>query len=269
LNGHIVSTTSQNRIDNALRAIPGILGIQNHLVLDDKLTHEVATSLGNLEHTYGCKFFTGASHGMISLNGIVSAENVKSLAEQCVAANPNVRGVINNIHVSGDETELQDRPFLQPTIGETIYFRDGISGVVQQVIVNPNNRRVVAMIVRGQFADPRQELKSLNSAETGPAERLIVLSMDLVRYLTRVSGFLYINSNERETFTDFDPAFFHAPDVDWTPPYPYCPDEVLFPIERQEAKHQIPKKPSQPPMTIALKEQLLWEQLLVDDNLGG
>ena len=46
LNGHIVSTTSQSRIENAIRAIPGILGIQNNLVLDDKLTPEVAASLG-------------------------------------------------------------------------------------------------------------------------------------------------------------------------------------------------------------------------------
>lgn len=269
LNGHIVSTTSQSRIENAMRAIPGILGIKNNLVLDDKLTNEVAISLGMLEHTYACKFFTGASHGVISLNGIVSAENVKSLAEQCVVANPNVRGVINNIHISGDETELQDRPFLQPTIGEIIYFLDGLSGVVKQVIVNPNNRCVVAMTVRGQFADQRQDLKSLQFNEARSPERLVVLSMDLVRYLTKVSGFLYINSNEWERYTDFDPAFFHAPAVDWTPPYPYCPEDVLFPIEKREAKDQILEESSQPLLTVALKEQLLWEQLLADDNLGG
>src|SRR5215216_3458268 len=85
-NGHIVNTTSQSRITNAIRAIPGILGIQNNLVLDDKLTLEVAASLGNLEHTYDCKFFTGASHGVISLNGMVSDENVKSLAERCASS---------------------------------------------------------------------------------------------------------------------------------------------------------------------------------------
>src|SRR5215208_4778178 len=89
LNGHIVGATSQSRIQNAIRAIPDILGIQNNLVLDDKLTFEVAASLAKLEHTYGCKFFTGASHGVISLNGIVSHENVKLLAEKRVASNPN------------------------------------------------------------------------------------------------------------------------------------------------------------------------------------
>jgi osmotically-inducible protein OsmY len=76
LNGHITGTTSQSRIRKAIRAIPGILGIQNNLVLDDKLTNEVAASLGTLEHTYACKFFTGVSHGVVSLNGIVSDVNV-------------------------------------------------------------------------------------------------------------------------------------------------------------------------------------------------
>src|SRR6266508_177847 len=62
LHGHIVSTTSRSRLENAIRSIPGILGIQNNLVLDDKLTRDVAVSLGELEQMYDCKFFTGASH---------------------------------------------------------------------------------------------------------------------------------------------------------------------------------------------------------------
>src|SRR5215211_6230151 len=49
LSGHIVNTSSRNRIEKAIRAISGIVGIQNNLVLDDKLTLEVAGSLGTLE----------------------------------------------------------------------------------------------------------------------------------------------------------------------------------------------------------------------------
>ena len=108
----------------------------------------------------------------------------------------------------GPNWSCQDQPFLQPIIGEIIYFLDGISGVVKQVIINPNNRRVVAMTVRGQFADQRQDLKSLNSGEARSPERLVVLSMDVVRYMTKVSGFLHINSNERKRYMDFDPTLF-------------------------------------------------------------
>ncbi len=101
LSGHIVNTSSRNRIERALRAIPGIQGFQNDLVLDDQLTNQVASSLGPLEHTYDCKFFTGVSHGLVSLDGLVPDESVKLLAEKCAADHPNVRGVINHIRVSG------------------------------------------------------------------------------------------------------------------------------------------------------------------------
>ena len=268
LYGHIAGASSKSRIENALRSIPGLLGIQNNLVLDDKLTLAVATSLGNLEHTYDCKFFTGASHGVISLNGMVSDEHVKLLAEQRAASNPNVRGVINNVRVSGAEQELPDQPFLQPAIGEIIYFLDGPSGVVKQVIINPNNRRVVAMTVRGQFAE-EQDVKSSKSANGQSPERLVILSMDVVRYMTQVSGFLNINSTEQKQYMNFDSASFRTPNVDWTPPHPYCPDNVLFPLEQREIEYQILEGLPRPPLVFALQEEMLWQQLLADENLGG
>ena len=236
LNGHILNRASQGRIENAMRGIPGVLEVKNNLILDDNLTLEVATSLGALEHTYGCKFFTGASHGAVSLNGKVKNMNIKLLAEQCAAANPNVRGVINNIQVAGHEAELQSQPFLQPVIGVTIYFLDGIFGVVKQVVVNPDNRRVVAMILQGRFGDQDQDLKSMNNGEARQSEQLIVVPMKTVRFLTKSSGFLHIRSYESNRYMDFDPDAFIAPDPAWTPPYPYCPDNVLFPIKYQKSE---------------------------------
>ncbi len=257
LHGHIVSTTSRSRLENAIRSIPGILGIQNNLVLDDKLTRDVAVSLGELEH------------GVISLNGTVKDETVKLLAEQQAASNPNVRGVINNVRVSGAEQEVQDEPFLQPTIGEIIYFLDGISGVVKQVIINPNNRRVIGMIIEGKFIDQHARLNLLTEGKTGPPEPLVVVAMNEVRYLTKVSGFLHINSNEQKRYMNFDSASFHTPHVDWTPPHPYCPDDVLFPVEQREVEYQILEQLPRPPFVVALQEQALWEQLLANDSLGG
>ena len=268
LDGHIASMTNQKRIQNAIRVIPGLMGIQNNLILDDKLTVEVAGSLGTLEHTYGCKFFTGASHGVVSLNGIVNDENVKLLAEKHVAANPNVRAVINNVRVLGAERELQDQRFVQPTIGQVIYFLDGISGVVRQVVINPNNRRVVAMILWGQFADHPQELKS-PSAEVRSPEHLIVVPMDLVRYMTRASGFLHINSKGSKQYMDFDPSHFSPPTNDWKAPYPYCPEDVLFPIEKRQVEYQTLEQLPRSPFVVAWVEPPLSEELLANDSLGG
>jgi osmotically-inducible protein OsmY len=270
LSGHIVNSTSRIRIEAAIRDIPGITGVQNTLVLDDKLTHEVAASLGALEHTYDCKFYTGVSHGLVSLNGIVSDENVKWLAEKCAANHPNVRGVINHVQVSGMAIGSTNRPFLQPTIGETIYFLDGICGVVKQVIIDPNNRRVVAMTVFGQFADQPQELKSLNREEIRLPESLVIVPMDVVRYLTRVSGFLTIRSDESKRYLDFNSMFFDLPAWDWVPPYPYCPDHVLFPAEQQHMENQTSQQVSYAPAaTVALAEQLTQDHPLDNDSLGG
>ena len=269
LDGHIVSTISQSRIESALRAIPGILGIQNNLVLDDRLTHEVATALGELERIYACKFFTGVSHGVVSLNGNVSDESVKLLAEKSVASNPNVRAVMNHVRVSGTELEIRDERFLQPTIGEIIYFLDGISGVVKQVIINPNNRRVIAMTLQGKFTDRKYELNSPMDGKALSTEHLVVVPMIEVRHLTRDSGFLYINSNERNRYMEFNPARFFTPKNGWKAPHPYCPDEVLFPVEKRELEYQILEELPRSPFVVMWDEQPLREELLVNDSLGG
>lgn len=269
LGGHIVSTTSNNRVEKALSAIPDLLELRNNLVLDDKLTFEVASALGKLEHAYDCKFFTGVSHGVVTLNGNVFDENVKLLAEQCAASHPNVRGVINLVRVQGDDSDLQNLPILQPTIGEEILFLDGVSGIVKQVIVNPNNRRVVAMTLWGRFTDQRQDLKSMNNNEARSPERLIVLSMSLVQYLTKFSGFLTVSSNEIEQYMDFNPAFYSAPTLGWVPPYPYCPSDVLFPADYRQANREFENISSQVPSTLKIEAQALNTQLLANDSLGG
>ena len=271
MSGHISGTTSQKRIQNAIRVVPGLLGIQNNLVLDDNLTFEAAASLRALEYTYGCKFFTGASHGVVSLNGTVHDENVKWLAEKCVAANPNVRAVINNIQIPGTERKLEQQPFLQPTIRAIIYFLDGISGVVRQVIINPNNRRVVAMILWGEFPNPKPDISTANSAEARSPARLIVVPMDLVRYMTKASGFLYINSRESNQYLDFNPARFSTPENGWKAPYPYCPDDVLFSVEKLEVEYQMLEQIPRSPSALVWEEQplTLQEEFLATDSLGG
>lgn len=270
LSGHIVNTTSRNRIEAAIQAVPGIAGVQNNLVLDDKLTHEVAASLGDLEHAYNCKFFTGVSHGLVSLNGLVSNEDVKLLAEKRAADHPNVRGVINHVQVSGMAAGSSAPPFLQPTIGEIIYFLDGLSAVVKQVIIDPNNRRVVAMTVLGQFPDRAQKRKSLAVEGARASDRLVIVPMDVVRHLTRASGFLTIRSDESTRYLDFNSKFFDLPAWDWVPPYPYCPNQVLFPAEQQPMEKQTSQQFSYAPAaTFALAEQLIQDHPLDNDSLGG
>lgn len=268
LSGHVMSTASQSRVENAVLSVPDILEIKNNLVLDDGLTLEVAAALGKLEHTYSCKFFTGVSHGVVSINGVVDRQNTVWLAEKCAAGIPNVRGVINNVRVAGSALKSHNQLFLQPIIGETIYFLDGAFGIVKQVIINPNHRRVVAMTMQGKFTDQQYELNSLVDGKTPVPEQLITVSMTLVRYLTRVSGFLYIRSNERNRYVDFDPAAFFAANLSWIPPYPYCPEDVLIPIEYRNADLKLADESDPFPFGEILEDASIREQFFATDSFG-
>lgn len=270
LNGHIANRTSRIRIESAIRSVSGILGVRNNLILDDKLTVEVAGALGVLEHSHGCKFFTGSSHGVISINGIVSSESIRVLAEINAARNPNVRAVINNVRVAGaTATELHDLPFLQPTIDEKIYFLDGHSGVVKRVVINPNNRRVIAMLLLVNFVDARLPLH-----DDGPhlPTQLVHVPMDALRYLTKMSGFLLIDHDAYTRYQDFDPASFFEPGSDWTAPFPYCPQDVLFPVEYQKmvAQTQTTKATQPFPVEELLQSGVSFkEPSFATDDLGS
>lgn len=231
LSGHVITTTIQHRAEEAARTIAGVLGVESDLVSDNKLTLEVAGALGKIEHTYGVKFFTGVQNGLVVINGEVSSAEVRDLAEKCAAGIPGVRGVINAVKAPGVDLQVDDQRFLQPSVGELIFFRDGLCGTVQKVIMNPNNRRVMAMIVRGRYPNSPQDSKSLMYGEPPVSERQVAIPVSAIRHLTVSSGFLHINSVEAASYSDFDPACFSAPGEAWTPPYPYCPDDILFPAE--------------------------------------
>lgn len=269
LEGHIVSSSSLNRIINALHTISGILGIKNYLVLDDKLSSQIASSLGMLEHNNDCKFFTGVTHGVVVLNGQVNSKNLRKKAEQCAANNPKVRGVINYIRVPGVELDIQDHRFLQPSIGEEIKFLDGISGTVRKVIINPDNRRVVAMIIQGHFYGVMRNLplSKLNASQS--EEQIIVIPMVATRHVNERSIFLNINSSDFTKYPEFDPSKFIVPNKDWLPPYPYCPDDILIPVKFQPVDKDIAGNPIQASSTHITGIPKWMEELLYNDSLGG
>jgi hypothetical protein len=78
-----------------------------------------------------------------------------------------------------------------------------------------------------------------------------------------------LNSGERKRYVDFDSGSLRSPNVDWAPPYPYCPDDVLFPVEEREVEFQALEKLPRHPFAVALQEHALWKQLPADDSPGG
>jgi hypothetical protein len=140
--------------------------------------------------------------------------------------------------------KAEDQRFLQPSIGERIYFRNDVCGKVERVIINPNSRRVVAMVVRGRYSNLQQDPRFLAYGEDQTPERLVIIPISTMRYLTKSAGFLKIDSAEAARYSDYDPSSFVAPRDDWTPPYPYCPNQVLFPVEFVEDIKQTESEPA-------------------------
>lgn len=231
LNGHVNTSMNQWRAETAPKNIPGILGVKSHLIADDKLIYEVAGALGQVEQQEDCRFFSKVDNGVAVLVGEVSSASIRDQAEQCVAAIPWVRGVINEIRITGVEIEPGDQRFLQPLIGKDLIFNDGLSATIRSVVINPHNRRVVSIVLLGQFPDRmRQKPNSENPEENNP-ERLVVIPVRVILHLTRGGGFLQIKSTEMTQYEDFVPSRYSTPNKDWLPPYPYCTDEVLFLVE--------------------------------------
>jgi len=271
LRGHLLSSINYQRVEKALQTVAGIQGVRNNFVMDDDLVREVAASFVQLEQTYHCKFFTGVSHGVVVLNGEVNSTNVRMSAELCAASNPRVRGVINYIRVPGVALALEDHRLLQPPIGKEVCFLDGVSGIVKQVVINPDNRRVVAMTIQGRFFNVWQNLSTPPVGTTnnhGPsqsAEQVLVIPMSVMGYLTNSSGFLTIASTEYAKVQMFDASLFSSPPPDWVPPYPYCPGDVLFAKENPIAENA----PDQVSAMLNSSEKLFTAQLLANDSLGG
>jgi hypothetical protein len=267
LGGHIVSGANHSRIFTALRPIADILEIKDHLILDDRLMLAVAGSLAGLEHEYQCKFFTNVSHGIVSLGGIVISEAVSLLAMKRVASNPNVRGVIDNMRVKGGIPKLSDQTFLQPTIGESIYFADGILGVLKYVVINPDDRRVTAMIVQAET--PARRGGKASKDEANLPQQLVIVPVSTIRNLTKVSGFLNISLEERDSLQDYVPDQFFVPDTSWMPPYPYCPDDVLFPISHKQMDHRVENVMHRISLIRNVEGRIPAQELPADYSFGG
>lgn len=228
LNGHVITSMNQWRAESAVDNIQGALDVKSYLIPDDKLTLEIAGALGQMEQLEGCKFFTRVENGLAVLGGEVTSTELRDEAEKRVSEIPEVRGILNKIHVSGEAPEPDERRFLQPTIGAELYFKDGVSVTIRKVVINPHNRLVTAVVVLGQIQDSLRKFQSAAYRAEQIPERLLVVSIDLLLILTPGSGFIQVNSDETAQFASYDPSRYITPDKDWLPPYPYCTAEVLF-----------------------------------------
>jgi hypothetical protein len=68
---------------------------------------------------------------------------------------------------------------------------------------------------------------------------------------------------------EFDASLFTVPNIDWMPPHPYCPEDILFPIEYQQIAKKIENVSIQVSSSNKTEMQKMTEELLYNDSLGG
>ncbi len=228
--GYVPTSSDKRMVEDTVDAFAGVLGIENLLVADYYLTIAVAQALSRDEHTHLAKISVNTRKGIVSLSGHVECASIQYAAEGIAASIPNVRGVINDIHAPGISIDPAEDRFLQPPIHREVYATDMLLGTVEKVMINPHNCRVMAILVHGNFPNPKNVDSSGWSREGAFQRRRVILPSRLIDYVTEASVSLNIDSLEAAGYADYDTAQYAQPPDDWLPPYPYGKEDILFKI---------------------------------------
>ena len=235
LQGHMSTWRNRTLAEEAACSVPGVLGLENDLVLDQDLATAVAQALGKDDQNRFTRVSIGVQHGFITLNGEVDSAEIRKAAEVIAASVPQVRGVINTIQAPNVVIDAQEHRVWQPLIGKEVSATDLQLGHVEKVIITPDNRRVTAFVARGYFSDSPDIDAYRMPTDEPQQERSIVVPIEAVRYATDSSVLLDVSGAEAALYRSFEPAEFKSPPTGWTSPYPYRREQVLFDGGRQEA----------------------------------
>ena len=245
LYGYVSLSSVKMRAERAALKTDGTWKIENHLMVDSELKLAAAQAIGKDPRTQKARIFTGSHNGFITLSGEASDLEARTAAQERAVSVPEVRGVLNSIRVPGVDIKTEDQRALQPILGAGIYATDLLIGVVEKVIINPDNRLVTAILANAVFPDPTQVGSNWLWNEHLYAERRILIPIETVRHQSELDIFLKVKGAEAAAFQTFDAESYSSPDENWQPPYPYKRADIL--IFRQPKPHEsVPDKQSMP-----------------------
>ncbi|HJS18636.1 MAG TPA: BON domain-containing protein [Anaerolineales bacterium] len=93
----------RRRAEKAAHQIPGVLRVENHLVVDEDLKLAAAGTVAQIPESPVERIFVGAQSGFITLTGEVASIESRLAAEERAGSVPEIRGVLNRIRVAGLE----------------------------------------------------------------------------------------------------------------------------------------------------------------------
>jgi hypothetical protein len=227
LSGHVGTATDMVNAARAVGQAPGVREVQNDLVADDDLVNQVAQALAHDERTRHETIFVAVRAGVVILSGQGNSARARAAAEECAGQVPSVRGVSNYIEAPGVVVSAARERVLQPRVGQEVFARDMSLGRVERVIIDPQNRRVVSMLVRGQF--PARQDADLPWGSYEPVEdRRLLIPAAWIESVTPTVAQLSVNGAEAAAHDDFKSADFAQPGRAWRPPYPFTTTDCLW-----------------------------------------
>ncbi len=236
LNGYVPNAAQKTRAEQAARQIPGVLEVENRLVVDEDLKLAAAEAVAQITDSSAGRIFVDAKNGYIVLTGEMPSDESRLASEERAGSVPEIRGVLNWVRVDG--LKYSEPRALQPRIGARVLGRNIVSSHVEQVIVNRVNRLVEAIVVDGLCPEPRKEKTHWFVADVALVRRKVVIPVHTIQHHTKNAVFL---EKEAPQFEDFNPESVTRPDATWHPPYPYHRNHVLLyhPIEAEQVISKI------------------------------
>ncbi|MDW8156648.1 MAG: BON domain-containing protein [Armatimonadota bacterium] len=224
LRGHVHNRALAARAEEVARSVPGVADVQNELVVDHELLQQVVASVQADEITrHLAGYFLRVRDGLVELTGTAPSLEAAQALERAIARVAGVRGIAN--HMTGLDIPPGWRRVVQPEIDQAVYATDQEVGRVDSVVIDPDNRRVQAVVVAGEFPDP-----GAPPFAAGPLwERRVVVPLEDVDRVTPGGVFLRIHAGEAAERPDLREDEYPAAPAQWTPPFPYESRHVRWP----------------------------------------
>jgi len=243
LSGYATTPTTKARAERAARQVPGVLRVENEIVIDGEVVTAVAQALARDERTRHSRIIVQVERGVVTLYGEIESPAVRAAAEEMAASVSLLRGVINDIQTPGVVVDPAQQRVLQPRLGQDVYAEDGFLGHVERVIVSLHERRVTAFVVRGSLPSADSAEVDALSDDAPSEERRLIISIEVVKDVTVGGVLLAISGAHAMRCPDFNPNDFVAPDALWQPPYPYTHADVL--LDRRAVTATLPIRDSE------------------------
>jgi osmotically-inducible protein OsmY len=235
LRGHVLRSSGKKHIEQVAARTSGVLGVDSQLVADNDLESAVAQALRVFTTEPNNRLFVNARQGIIDLSGRASSVAVRAAAEQCAANVPHVRAVVNHIEAPNVAPEVGESRVVQPRVGQEVMSQDMSLGRVELVILDPRNRRVSALVVRGKFPRVAPAARRMSPIEVPKQARLVVVPLSAVRHANQYDVLLGITGIQAAQFAEYSPELFALPETGWLPPFPYRAGEVMLELPRPAA----------------------------------